>query len=245
MKLLLLCFGGLAVLVAQQNDRPSHMRPPMPEPPPFAPSWTVHINRTPPEGPINSVVETPRYWAVYGFGSKPVVSLLWGMRDNRIFVDPDVDSKGLYDIVIVPPHELTEKERTELVRAAWEQFLGVRIVKEKRRVEVTVLSAPHGKGPELHELPELKVRPGMGGVSGGGLGGSNRELVGSGVSIDDLCELVERFENTVVVDETHLTGQYSIAVKGDGDFAKMLKEQLGLVQTPGEREIEVLRIEKK
>ena len=76
-------------------------------------------------------------------------------------------------------------------------------------------------------------------------GGSNRELVGSGVSIDDLCELVERFENTVVVDETHLTGQYSIAVKGDGDFAKMLKEQLGLVQTPGEREIEVLRIEKK
>ncbi len=61
----------------------------------------------------------------------------------------------------------------------------------------------------------------------------------------DLCEVTERFENTLVVDETNLKGHYSINVSGDGDFRKMLKEQLGLVLTKGKREIDVLRIEAK
>jgi hypothetical protein len=42
-----------------------------------------------------------------------------------------------------------------------------------------------------------------------------------------------------------LRGHYSIAVKGDGDFRKMLKEQLGLEITQEQRDVDVLRIAKR
>ena len=216
----------------------------MPDPPSFPPSWEVHITRTAAGGLVNGQVETPKYWAVYGFGLKGIVSLAWGMAFPRVFAEPGGTAEELYDFVIVPPHEISDEEKFKLIRAAVERYFRVHVVREKRRMEVAVLSAPQGKGPGWRELPELKVPPGMGGVMGSGLGGTSRELSGDGVMMADLCEFVERFDHALVVDETGLKGRYSVHVKGDGDFHKLLREQLGVVVTRGWREVEVLRVEK-
>lgn len=231
---------GVAMVLGQDPPRRVRSHPPMPDPPSFAPSWDVHITRTRADGPTNSIVQAEHYWAVYGFGVKQIVSLVWRMRGNRVLLDQTDD---LYDVAVVPPHELSQEEIFKLVREALQRQLGLRMVTEKRSMEVTVLSAPKGKGPALHELPEPKVPEGMGAISGGGMGGSNRELSGDNVIIDDFCELLERWEQAVVVDETNLKGHYSFHVKGDGDLHKMLKEQCGLVISREKREIEVLRVE--
>ena len=222
----------------------SYVRQP-PAPPTFAPSWNVHIKPTPTGEPSNAFVETPRYSAQYGVGLEQLVSLFWRRKYNRIFVDPGLDSKGLYDVILVPPGEPTEEEKFKVLRAAVEDYFLVQVVKETRHLPVEVLRAPHGKSPGLKELSDMKTPEGFGSISGGGLGGTSRELSGGNVVMDDLCELIEGFENTLVIDETNLRGHYSIAVKGDGDFRKMLKEQLGLEITQEQRDVDVLRIAKR
>ncbi len=180
MNLLLFGWVASALMFGQQNQHSPHDHPSMPNSPSFAPSLEVHISRTPPDGPVNTMVETQQYWAVYGYGLKAIVSLAWAMRYNRIFVDPGLDATTLYDIAIVPPHELTEEDRFKLVRAALEKNLHVHIVKEKRSLEVDVLTAPNGNAPGLHELPQVQPPPGMGVVSGSGWvepTGNSREAI--------------------------------------------------------------------
>lgn len=96
-------------------------------------------------------------------------------------------------------------------------------------MEVYVLSAPHGKSPALREQ---KVDPTtLGQINGSSLGGTGRGLSGQNVEMSEVCELIERFRNDLVVDETHLKGSYSFHVKGDGHLESLLEEQLGLVMT--------------
>ena len=205
-----------------------------PAPPSLAPSWEVHIARSRPDAPVNSILQTQQYWAAYGFGVKQLVSLVWRVRDNRVVMD---QSDDLYDVALVPPHQLTREEIYQLVREALQKQLGINVVKEKRSMEVAVLTAPHGKGLDLHQLPDENRPKGVVTTIG-------RELVGTDVTIADLCEFIEQWQQVVAVDETNLKGHYSFNVKGNGDLHKLLKEHLGLVVTREKREIEVLRIDK-
>lgn len=227
------------------SSQQMRQRPTIPDAPTFAPSWEVHITKTAVNGRVNTSVETPRYWAIYGYGLKSVISQAWGMRDNRIFADADVDTDALYDFALVPPHEIDEEERFKILRDAVARQFEVRVVREKRKMEVDVLSAPQGKGPGLRELLPPDVPPGMGAIAGSGLGGTNRQLSSHDATMEDLCDLLEGFEKTIVLDETNLTGHYAVNAKGDGDLRKMLKDELGLVLTKNWREIEVLRVERK
>ncbi len=214
--------------------------PPAPSRVPIPPSWELHVSPTPKDGAVDSRYEDPQYWAAYGFSLKDIVSTLWDLRENRIFEAADIGSKRLYDFVFVPPRPLAEDEKLTALRKGVESRFGVRIVHAKRAMEVYVLSAPHGKSPALREL-QLSTTQGQ--IVGTGLGGSDRELSGSNVRMDDLCETVERFKRSVVVDETNLSGRYSFDVKGNG-LDSMLEEQLGLVLSKGRRQVDVLLIQK-
>ena len=223
--------------------------PPLPSPPLFSPSWEVHISPTPVDGAVNTQQTTPQYWTAYGFNLKAIVSTLWGVRYNRIFGAPDMDLKSSYDFVLVPPRELGEEKRFRLLRTAVEKHFQVQIVKAKRTMQVYVLSAPQGKSPALQEQRADPTPTTLGQIGSMGIGGTDRELSGDGVQMSDLCEIIEGFEHALVVDETNLKGVYSFHIKGNGNgidhFQSMLEEQLGLVLTRDQREVDVLLIEKR
>jgi hypothetical protein len=110
-------------------------------------------------------------------------------------------------------------------------------------MQVYVLSAPRGKSSALHEE---QLDPTIGGhVRSSGFVGSNRELSGQGVQMSEVCEIIERFENALVADETDLKGFYSFHVYGNDNFKSMLEEELGLVLTRDQREVDLLLVKRR
>jgi uncharacterized protein (TIGR03435 family) len=67
-----------------------------------------------------------------------------------------------------------------------------------------------------------------------------------GGTIADFCRTLEGGLDRPVVDETHLTGRYDFEVnRGDHteeELFEMLADQLGLVVTPGVRNVSVIAV---
>ena len=231
--------------------------------PKFPPSYEVHIAPSTALGTTSA--SAPDYWSVGGFDLKSIIAQAYGVEESRIdFPYPAVASKR-YDVALVLPKTEDHDVLMRRIQDALKERFDLNIASENESMEVYVLTAPYGPGPELRPAED----------SMGGFMGSSSDLVlpkgqqptpenmkaamdrqntstgitlhgisVSGGTIAEFCKELERGLDRKVVDETHLTGRYDFNVlRGDrtrDEFFDMLRDRLGLAVTPELRDVPML-----
>jgi uncharacterized protein (TIGR03435 family) len=188
--------------------------------------------------------------------------LLYDINPIRVQLPASLDNDRHYDFALVLPKQESQEKMKDRMRQGLQDYFHVIVSREDRLVDVYVLSlASNGT------LPPAKpaVDEGMGGSRASGvtfeaLGGLDEALaepkpqpVGSirGVSADgtadEFCHDLEFLLDRPVVNETNLKGEFVFRIEDsaaeEGNFQQRLREQLGLVITPAQREIETLVID--
>ena len=191
-----------------------------------------------------------------------------GMEPGRIDFPDAVAAEKRYDVALLLPQQESHDAMMRRVREALQGKLNLGITAETRATEVYVVTAPRGPGPALH--PVKSSGGGFGGSSSFTFAWKSpdgrpptekdvqelmeKEKASSGIAISsisidggtvaDFCWTLEEGLDRPVVDETHLTGRYDFEVnQGDhtqDEFFAMLAGQLGLVVTPGVRNVSVV-----
>jgi uncharacterized protein (TIGR03435 family) len=238
--------------------------------PKFPPSYDVHIAPSTETG--TSSAGGGDYWTVRGFSLKMLIARTYDMdmEPGRIDFPGESAAGKRYDVALVLPQQESHPAMMRRVREALQEKFDLTITAETRAVEVYVMSAPKGPGASLH--PVKSPDGGFGGSSEitfarkspDGRPPTAKDLQGlmeeenaySGVSVGsisvdggtiaDFCRTLEGGLDRPVVDETHLTGRYDFEVnRGDHteeELFEMLADQLGLVVTPGVRNVSVIAV---
>jgi uncharacterized protein (TIGR03435 family) len=145
------------------------------------------------------------------------------------------------------------------------------IASENQTMDVYVVTAPYGPGPGLH--PAEDSMGGSTSTSGQSLHlpegqqptaeQVQREMdkvkASSGITLDsisvdggtveDFCRTLEADLDRKMIDETHLTGYDNFELKRGNrtrdEFFELMREQLGLVVTPAQRDVPMLVVRSK
>jgi uncharacterized protein (TIGR03435 family) len=194
-----------------------------------APLFYVDVRPdTSPVGGLAFNRESGRVTAV-GWPARRLLALLFDMPADRIVGDSALPG-GRYTVVAsMPPGEASEL-RGEIEQAlglAW----GVRLRREKRKMDVFLLTAPHGaKGLRQSSTAQ------------GGNWAANGE------SMAALARTLEEKLQRPVIDETHLKGGYDFPpnlTAGDAEGLVRTVEGLGLELKRARRKIEAVEVEKR
>lgn len=164
-----------------------------------------------------------------GWPAQKLLSLLLQIPEDRI-AGGSLLPKGRYTVVAAMPpgqaNELTaEIERT--LGLVW----GVRLRREKRKMDVYLLTAPHGRPACL--LPTA--------AAGGNMAGKGRSMAA-------LARMLEDRLQRPVIDETHLDGVYNYSLNlpaGDPAGVVHAVEGLGLGLKHARRQLAVVVVEKR
>jgi uncharacterized protein (TIGR03435 family) len=222
--------------------------------PDFPPSYTVHVSLSQSEERGNFGADD--YWALKGYSVKEAVEEVYDVNSIRLRLPESLDNNKRYDFALVLPKGESRQKMKERMRQGLQDHFHVTATRENRLVDVYVVSVLPDRKP-----PALEVTPnGMGGRSSGIEFGSvdgAEEMPGvepqsitaiRGVAIegtaDEFCHLLETVLDRPVVNETNLEGGFKLRVKSsegqENNFQELLRDQLGLVITPAQRNVEML-----
>jgi uncharacterized protein (TIGR03435 family) len=231
--------------------------------------YEVHIVPTTMKGSGSSIEVGADSWVARGFDLRSLIAQIYEIDPRRVDLPADASADARYDVRLTSPREVGADAMQRLLEDALEKRFGVRITPESRALEVYVLTAPNGPGAALHrhvgsqgslsgkaaaafvdsgdgsaqasgveEQITIMERNCSGVPSGGG-------IVATAGRLPDLGRTLEQDLDRPLVDETHLTGSYDFKV-GSYDnkesLFKLLREQLGVVVTPGQRSVTVLSV---
>lgn len=253
--------GNLVLLDAE----PYRMPRPDDYKPAFTPSETVHISPSQGEGGGN--FGGPDFWSLKGYPLKSAIEEVYGeiyrVDTVRMQFPASLDNGKRYDFSLVLPREEDREKIKVRFQKAIQDYFHITVRRENRIVDVYVVTVDKQHGP-----PAVQTLPKGGGFiqsSGMGLmaaGGSDdgrghlkvhdiaaiRSLAFDGTA-DDFCNQLEASVGRPVVNETDLDGIFEINIgrpESEGnDFLKRLRDEAGLVITPGERNVEMLVVEAK
>jgi uncharacterized protein (TIGR03435 family) len=207
----------------------------------------------------------PDYWSVGGFDLKALVAQAYGVEETRVdFRDATAAGKR-YDVALVLPKAEDHDAMMRRIQNALKERFNLNIESEDERMDVYVVTAPYGPGPNLRPAEES-----MGGFTGSSSGfalpeglhdtpentkdAMDKKRASEGITVDsisvssgsieDFCKELEEGLDRKVIDETHLTGRYDFnVIRGDrsrDQFFDMLREQLGLAVAPEQRDVQML-----
>lgn len=222
--------------------------------PGFPPSYTVHVSVAQSEERGN--FSSDDYWALKGYSLKEVVGEVYDVNSIRLHLPASLDNDKRYDFALALPKKESREKMKERMRQGLQDHFHMTATRENRLVDVYVVSVlPDRRPPALEATPD-----GMGGRSSGIEFGSvdgaeemqeaKPQSVSSirGVAMegtaDEFCHLLETVLDRPVVNETNLEGGFKLRVKSsegqENDFQELLRDQLGLVITPAQRNVEML-----
>jgi uncharacterized protein (TIGR03435 family) len=243
---------------------PSRMRRPEDGRPKFPPSYEVHITSSTTLGTGSK--SAPDYWSVSGFDLKSIVARAYDVDESRVDFRSAAAADKRYDVALVLPQAEEHDTMMGRIQNALKKRFNLKIAQEDETMDVFVVNAPYGPGPELRPaensmagsisssgavfaLPKgqqptpeniqaaIEQQRAAGGIALGGISVH-------GGTIEDFCRALENGLDRKVVDETHLSGRFDFhVVRGDrtrDEFFEMLREQLGLAFTPEQRDIRML-----
>jgi uncharacterized protein (TIGR03435 family) len=230
--------------------------------PNFAPSSTLHISPARSRNGGGNY-SGPDFWNLQGFALKPAISTVTEMNPIRIDLPAALDTITRYDFALVlPTPDSPENMRSLLIEGIERQFHVV-AAHEKRLREVYVLTASektpqpsHGFNPTAFERGACEIVRGsepdrdhskpmaMGQVGSIGISGT----------ADAFSHHLEGFPfgglDRPVVNETGLEGEFVFLVsepkdpppcdRPANDFVERLRDQLGLIVTIAQREVDTL-----
>jgi uncharacterized protein (TIGR03435 family) len=239
------------------------------ERPEFPPSYTVHISPTQKE--IGTAMwSAPNYWITQGCELQTLIGMLYDFDVTRIdFGDREL-AKQRYDVALVPPNEEGEAAMKESIRIALRRELGLLITREVRRRDVYIVTAPHGRGLELRETKNMggfTATHSFVTVPGGTNTPTREDIeqlqfskrANEGIAVDSIsmlsgtiaefCSTLEQSLDRPVIDESQLQGRYSIELTRErmtrDQFFVQIHQELGLLVSPGEREVAMLIVRPK
>lgn len=236
------------------------------------PSYELRVSRS--THKATSSNRGPRHWILEGFTLRRAIAAIYGVPLTRIDALPDLDPRGPYDLYLILPAEKQDTRGIDAVmREALTRHFGLAIASETRTVETWVLSAPDGARRLVQESAEGGGGVGdvsfettdpnafstdeadwADGISVQDVDWTTTRLEGSGentrldvsgsLSMDALSTMLESTFGVPVIDETHLTGTYTIDIHAaPGTFAAfpdVLHAATGLVLTPAPRAVSFL-----
>ena len=222
-----------------------------------SPSFDLHVYLS--ARSDQATTSGPRYWTAVGFTLRSVLARLHGVEEQRIDLPDDLDTGQRYDFVLHLPAQETWSRMERRVVDGIQRHFRISIVREHHEQDVYVLTAPKGPSASLRR-EENEHGGGAGGASfdfttvagdegmppdpEAGKPASFGNLRMSGLTIADLCAMLEDMFQRPFVDETNLPGTYDVAVEGEfrtpEDFFAAMSRQLGLQTAPGRRALGVV-----
>lgn len=226
----------------------------------FPPSNTAHV--APSQSDERGNFGGDDFWSLRGYTLKEALNLLYDVNPIRIQIPALLDTEQHYDFSVVLPGRESQEQMKDRIREGLQDYFHVKVAHEDRLVDVYVLSlASNGKRPPAKPHAD----EGMGGFSSsdvsfeapgspdGAIAGPNPAPLGGlrGVSADgtadEFCHTLESTLDRPMVNETNLKGEFLFHIEDSGgsesNFQERLREQLGLVITAAQREVETLMID--
>jgi uncharacterized protein (TIGR03435 family) len=231
--------------------------------PDFAPSLTLHVS--PAKDQLNGGdYSGDDYWSLHGFNLKSVLSEIAGLTPSRIELPASLDLRTHYDFDLVLPAPEDKEYMSTLIQQEVERQFHLTSTHENRRRDVYALTAGEKKPPAAAE-----DSPGIGFSSSVGyfssewaaaghdfdpgdfkpIGIADVSEIGIIGTADEFCKMLEMELDRPVVNETGLTGNFKFEVKGPEprpgappphDFVQRLRDQLGLIVTEEQRNVDTL-----
>jgi uncharacterized protein (TIGR03435 family) len=228
--------------------------------PKFPPSSTLHITPSQKDGESGNF-SGPDYLALNGFNLKKIIAEVYHVSPIRIRLPAALDNAARYDFSLVLPEAESKEQMYARFQQGIQDYFHVTATREERLLDVYVVTALEHKPPVAKSRPEemrgavsniefevfddaggtdLFSEPkaaGIDGIRGIGLEGTT----------DDFCFALESMLDRPVVNESHLEGKFQFNVKASetaqNDFLERLRDQLGLVVTGVQRNVEILVFE--
>jgi uncharacterized protein (TIGR03435 family) len=202
---------------------------------------------------------------VGGFDLKAIVAQAYGVEETRVDFRDAAAAGKRYDVALVMPKAEDHDAMMRRIQDALKEKFNLNIASEDEPMDVYVVTAPYGPGPNLRPAEES-----MGGFTGSSSGfalpeglrdtpenmknAMDKKRVSRGITLDsisvsngtieDFCRVLETGLDHKVIDETRLTGRYEFrVVRGNrtrDEFFDMLREQFGLAVTPEQRDVPML-----
>jgi uncharacterized protein (TIGR03435 family) len=221
--------------------------------PKFPPSYTLHVTPSRTDGESGNF-SGPDYLALHGFSLKGLIAEVYQRNPIRIHLPASLDNDLRYDFSLILPEAESKEQMYERFRQGIQDYFHITATREQHLVDVYVVTAPD------RTPPAAKARPGFSSVGFMEVAGSSGfftepKAVGIGgitsISLegtaDDFCRRLERSLDRPVVNETRLEGRFAFKVEAGNtarnDFLERLRDQLGLVVTPAQRNVEILVFE--
>jgi uncharacterized protein (TIGR03435 family) len=200
----------------------------------------------------------PQGWSLQGLTLRAVLAKLCDIREDRIELPSSLDRDDRYDVSLWLPSGGTDT-KDRLLREGVLQHFAIDVQLEDRTVDVYVLSAPDGPGKLPAPSPSSEDALGLefstvsvtvtsrdadpGSTAGSAVTG----ISGSEFTMDALAQVLEQHFQKPVVNETGLTGAYSLDLETEArttsEFLATLKQTFGLALTPARRAITMLAVQ--
>jgi uncharacterized protein (TIGR03435 family) len=232
--------------------RPDDHKPNLP------PSYNLHVLRSQIAGTGN--YSGMDFWSLQGFDLKGVISVLYDINPVSIALPASLDDGSRYDFSLVLPEPEDQDRMCERFRQGIEDHFHITAKREDRSLGVYVVTAPNRKPPPISappvesgaslKLSHIGMEVPSGARSPGGVAAMPKAFSVSAIrsisvegTTDEFCQLMERKLDRPIVNETNLEGEFEFHVEpspGKNDFLDRLRDELGFVIAPAQRNIETL-----
>jgi uncharacterized protein (TIGR03435 family) len=229
--------------------------------PAFSPSDALHVAPAKDElGSGNSSGDD--FWSLQGFTLKRLIAEIYDLNPIRIVLPEWLDNGKRYDFAIILPEPKSREEKRRVIEQGIQDYFHITATRVEHLSDVYVVTAPHGIPPAT------KTRQSADGMGGGfrtssigfeSMGSADEMTSGDlrplpitavdsisvrNATMDEFCHTLESNLDRPVVNETNLDGKYDFQVRTDkgkqSDFLERLRNQLNLVITAAQRNIETL-----
>lgn len=226
--------------------------------PAFPPSYTVHVSLT--RGEERGNFSADDFRALQSYTLNDAIEELYDVNPIRVHLPASLDSKKRYDFALVLPKPESREKMKDRMRQGLLDYFHLTARRENRLVDVYVVSAlPDRKPPASEDAAHEGGR--SSGMEVGSVGENPEEMlegmkpqsVGAVRSVslegtaDEFCHMLEGALDRPVVNETGLEGEFKFQIESnessENDFLERLRDQLGIVIAPAQRNVEMLVFE--
>jgi uncharacterized protein (TIGR03435 family) len=239
------------------NAEPDRMPRPDDHKPNFPPSYTLHVS--PSQGEDRGNFAGNDFKSLRGYTIKEAITNLYGVNPIRVYLPTTLDDPTRYDFALVLPEHEDRDKVDSLFKQGLQNHFHLAARRDNRLEDVYVVTTLPGRKPPS---VEREAGDGMGRSFAASItfetsGGVEDELQGMkplsigairGVAIDgtadQFCRTLEGALDRPFVNEMNLQGEFQFRVESTkgtaNDFLEHLRDQLGLVIMPAQRNIEAL-----
>jgi uncharacterized protein (TIGR03435 family) len=223
----------------------------------FPPSYNLHVSPTRIEGTGN--YSGMDFWSLEGFDLKGIISVLYSINPVRTALPASLDDGGRYDCSLVLPEPEDKERMCDRFRQGIHDHFHMIARREDRSLDVHVVTSRNQKPPAVLAPPEetrisflshlwfeARTGSGLGGVAATPKVFSVSAVRGISVegTMDKFCQLLEMRLDRPVVNETNRSGEFAFHLEPseteNNDFLDRLRDEVGLVIAPAQRNIETL-----